>query len=87
VRDYVTRNPEILGEMATELDKRQAAEQQDHTATRPQKVISEMLMQSSARWCPTWLAIPSEVSLVEFFDYNCGYCRLALPTRGPVRQG
>src|SRR6185437_16970682 len=21
-----------------------------------------------------------DVSLVEFFDYNCGYCRLALPT-------
>ncbi|HEV7462308.1 MAG TPA: hypothetical protein VGN85_00105, partial [Methyloceanibacter sp.] len=36
VRDYLTKNPEILVEMTTELDKRQAAEQ----AAQQQKVIS-----------------------------------------------
>src|SRR5262249_39574518 len=37
VRDYLTKNPEILVEMTTELDKRQAAEQ----AAKQQKTISD----------------------------------------------
>jgi protein-disulfide isomerase len=80
-RDYLAKNPEILIEMATELDKRKAAEQQDQAATRQQKVIAEnadAIFRSSlshAAGNPH-----GDVSLVEFFDYNCGYCRLALPT-------
>ena len=58
VRDYLTRNPEILVEMATELDKRQAAKQQDHAATRPQKVISENADAIFRSPLSTWLAIP-----------------------------
>jgi protein-disulfide isomerase len=81
VRDYLTRNPEILVEMATELDKRQAAEQQDHTAPRPQKVISENADAIFRSPLSHVAGNPDgDVSLVEFFDYNCGYCRLALPT-------
>ena len=76
MRDYLTKNPEILVEMTTELDKRQAAEQ----AAQQQKTISEnanALFRSSASH--TAGNPDGDVSIVEFFDYNCGYCRKALP--------
>ena len=76
VRDYLTKNPEILVEMTNELDKRQEVEQ----AEQKQKVISE----SADKIFRSPLAFVGgnangDVSVVEFFDYNCPYCRKALP--------
>jgi protein-disulfide isomerase len=76
LRDYLTKNPEILVEMTTELDKRQAAEQ----TAQQKKAISdnaEALFRSPVAHVA---GNPSgDVSIVEFFDYNCGYCKRALP--------
>jgi protein-disulfide isomerase len=72
-RDYLTKNPGVLVEMATELDKRQAATQQ-------QDVISEnadALFRSPLS--PVAGNPNGDVSVVEFFDYNCPFCRRALP--------
>jgi protein-disulfide isomerase len=76
VRDYLTKNPEILVEMTTELDKRQAAEQ----AAQQQQVISENAEAHFRSPLANVAGNPSgDVSVVEFFDYNCPYCRRALP--------
>jgi len=76
LRDYLTKNPEILVEMTTELDKRQAAEQ----AAQQQKVISESAAALFRSPTSHVAGNPDgDVSVVEFFDYNCGYCRRALP--------
>ncbi|HSD93333.1 MAG TPA: DsbA family protein [Methyloceanibacter sp.] len=76
VQDYLIKNPEILVEMTTELDKRQQAEQAEQQVT----VISE---NSDAIFrSPLSYAAGNpdgDVSVVEFFDYNCGFCRRALP--------
>ena len=76
VHSYLTKNPEILVEMTNELDKRQAEEQ----AANQQKVISEnadALFRSPHAYVA---GNPNgDVSVVEFFDYNCGFCRRALP--------
>jgi len=76
VRDYLTKNPDILVEMTNELDKRQAAEQ----AEKQQKVIgdnAEAIFRSSLAHVA---GNPNgDVSVVEFFDYNCGFCKRALP--------
>jgi len=76
VHDYLNKNPEILVVMTTELDKRQAAEQ----TAQQQKVISdnaEALFRSPLAHVA---GNPNgDVTVVEFFDYNCGYCRRALP--------
>ncbi|HEU0018127.1 MAG TPA: DsbA family protein [Methyloceanibacter sp.] len=75
MRDYLTKNPEILVEMTTELDKRQAAQQ----AEQQQKTIAEnasALFRSTASH--TAGNPDGDVTVVEFFDYNCGYCRRAL---------
>lgn len=76
VHDYLTKNPEILVEMTTELDKRQQAEQ----ASQQEKVISEnadALFRSPMSYSA---GNPNgDVTVVEFFDYNCGFCKRALP--------
>lgn len=76
VHDYLTKNPEILVEMTTELDKRQQAEQ----AEQQQKVISEnaeAIFRSPLAYAAG--NPDGDVTVVEFFDYNCGFCRRALP--------
>ena len=76
MRDYLTKNPEILVEMTTELDKRQAAEQ----AAKQQKIISDNADAIFRSPLAFVAGNPDgDVSVVEFFDYNCGYCRRALP--------
>ncbi len=76
VHNYLTKNPEILVEMTGELDKRQQAEQ----AAQQEKVISdnaEAIFRSPLDYAG---GNPNgDVSVVEFFDYNCGFCRRALP--------
>jgi protein-disulfide isomerase len=76
VRNYLTKNPEILVEMTTELDKRQQEEQ----AAQQEKAISDnadALFRSDKSFSA---GNPNgDVTVVEFFDYNCGFCRRAMP--------
>jgi protein-disulfide isomerase len=76
LRDYLTKNPEILVEMTNELDKRQQAEE----TAKQQKTISENA-DKIFRSPDSFVAgnPDGDVSVVEFFDYNCAYCRRALP--------
>src|SRR6478736_1950208 len=76
MRDYLTNNPEILVEMTNELDKRQAAEQ----SVQQQKAISQNADAIFRSPVSHVAGNPNgDVSVVEFFDYNCPYCRRALP--------
>jgi len=76
VHDYLTKNPEILVEMTNELDKRQ----QEQQAEQQQKVISDNADAIFRSPLAYTAGNPNgDVSVVEFFDYNCGFCRRALP--------
>jgi len=76
VRDYLTKNPEVLVEMTNELDKRQQAEE----TAKQKKTIGENADKIFRSPDAFVAGNPNgDVSLVEFFDYNCGYCRRALP--------
>ncbi|MBX6426308.1 MAG: DsbA family protein [Variibacter sp.] len=76
VREYLIANPEVLQEAVAELEKRQVAAAQD----RRKSAIDahrEALFNSPHQ---VTLGNPrGDVTLVEFFDYNCGYCKRALP--------
>lgn len=76
VRDYLIRNPEILIEMSGELEKRQAAAQE--TAVRNAIAANAgSIYRSEADFT---VGNPNgDVTVVEFFDYNCSYCRRAMP--------
>ena len=76
VRNYLTENPEILVEMTTKLDKIQ----QEKQAADQVSAISEnsdALFRSTKAF---GAGNPDgDVTVVEFFDYNCGFCRRAMP--------
>jgi protein-disulfide isomerase len=76
VKDYLLKHPEVLQDAMSALDKKQqeadaakaSASIKDNNATlfnSPHQVV---------------LGNPQgTVQIVEFFDYNCGYCKRALP--------
>jgi len=76
VRNFLTKHPEILVEMTTELDTRQRDEQ----AAVQQKAIGE---NAEAIFRSPHAFVggnpDGDVTVVEFFDYNCGYCKRAMP--------
>jgi protein-disulfide isomerase len=76
IRNYLTKNPEILVEMTTELDQRQA-EQQEAQQAKAISENAEALFRSPLSY--TGGNPSGDVTVVEFFDYNCGFCKRALP--------
>jgi protein-disulfide isomerase len=74
VRDYLLANPEVIEEAITQLRKKREAE----TAAAQTKIIEEnraLIFESAHQMV---LGNPKgTVTLVEFFDYNCGYCKRA----------
>ncbi len=75
VRDYLISHPEVLQEAMVELEKRQtAAEAAKHQAAVRDHATA--LFSSSRQ---VVLGNPKgNVTFVEFFDYNCGYCKRAM---------
>ena len=75
IKDYLIKNPEVLRDALAELDKRQKAEE---TAAR-QKVVTDQAGKLFASNYQVVVGNPKgTATLVEFFDYNCGYCKKAL---------
>src|SRR5690606_26766808 len=75
VRDYLLKNPEVLTEVIAELEKRQAEAQRVAQAGALQETRDTLLNAPHSYVAGN----PSgDVTLVEFFDYNCGYCKRAL---------
>ncbi len=76
IKDYLLAHPEVMQDVMAELEKRQqAAEAEKHrTAVDENKAT---LFGSPHQ---VVLGNPQgSVTMVEFFDYNCGYCKRALP--------
>src|SRR5215216_5968421 len=75
VKDYLVAHPEVLQEVVAEIEKRQAATDAGRTKDALSK-HREALFNSSRQ---VTLGNPQgDVAFVEFFDYNCGYCKRAL---------
>jgi protein-disulfide isomerase len=75
VKEYLLSHPEILEEVSAELSKRQAAaEAEKHQAAV--KENADLIFNS-----PRGVVLNNhkgDVNFVEFFDYNCGYCKHAM---------
>ena len=75
VRNYLIAHPEVLEEAMAELNKRQtAAETAKHEASVAAN--AETIFNS-----PRGVVLGNkdgDVTFVEFFDYNCGYCKRAM---------
>ena len=75
VREYILANPEIVQEALVNLEeKRKADEAAARTAAVEQ--LGDVLHSSTRQ---VTLGNPdAPITVVEFFDYNCGYCKRAL---------
>jgi protein-disulfide isomerase len=75
IKEYLTNNPEILLEMQTALEAKMDKLQAERTATVIQSNAPEIFR-------PAFSGVvgnpKGDVPVVEFFDYNCGYCKRAL---------
>jgi protein-disulfide isomerase len=75
VKNYLIAHPEVLEEAMNELSKRQAAaESAKHEASVAQN--ADAIFNS-----PRGVVLGNkdgDVTFVEFFDYNCGYCKRAM---------
>ena len=84
VRDYLLKHPEVLEEAMGELSKRQAtADAEKHQASIAQN--SEAIFNS-----PRGVQLGNkdgDVTFVEFFDYNCGYCKRAMTDMLELMKG
>src|SRR5215831_21384680 len=75
VRSYLIAHPEVLEEAMNELNKRQAAEE----AAKHEAAIGQNA--DSIFNSPHGVVLGNkdgDVAFVEFFDYNCGYCKRAM---------
>src|SRR4029079_19711353 len=75
IKNYLVAHPEVLEEAMAELKKRQHA---DETS-----IHSASVTQNSQAICnsPRGVVLGNkdgDVTFVEFFDYNCGYCKRAM---------
>ena len=75
VRDYLLANPEILLEVQSALEAKMKAEQ----TAASQQAIADSADQIFHQTGDGFIGNPDgDVTIVEFFDYNCGYCKRAL---------
>lgn len=74
MRDYIVNHPEVLQEAMAEFEKRQQVAESEK-ARSAVKSNAETIFNS-----PRQVTVgdrQGDVTLVEFFDYNCGYCKQA----------
>lgn len=75
IKDYLVNHPEILVEASKELEKRQTSMQ----AENAKRVIMEQKTALFRAPLDFVAGNPKgDVTVIEFFDYNCGWCKKAI---------
>ncbi len=81
IKDYLLKNPEVMIDVQRILEAKQEAQRQESAA----KAVSE---NASSLYKNAGLPVAGDgkgdVTVVEFFDYNCGYCRKAVEPMGKL---
>lgn len=76
VRGYLLENPEVLMEVINELESKQASAQAQGDADLV-KANAAALFEDANSWVGG--NPDGSITMVEFVDYRCGYCRKARP--------
>ena len=75
VRDYLMKNPQIIFEAARSFQEQQQRQRDDEAKAQLMALSSEVFRDPAA---PVWGNPQGDVTVVEFFDYQCGYCKSVL---------
>ena len=75
IKDYLLNNPEIMLEVQAALESKMEKVQAEKTADALKSHAAEIFRPP---FSPVVGNAQGDVTIVEFFDYNCGYCKKAL---------
>jgi protein-disulfide isomerase len=78
VKEYFVKNPAVLQQGLVEVLKRQRDENDAKMADKSAIIKKNASVLFSSSRQVTLGNLEGDVTLVEFFDYNCGYCKRAL---------
>ena len=74
IERYIRAHPEVIVQSLQAMDAKREAEQKEHQkaalATRQQELLHDPASPVSGN-------LKGEITLVEFYDYRCGYCKKA----------
>ena len=76
VKEYLLENPEIIRDAVIKLQEKELAQEQE--SYRESIVSAKDLLENDPR-DPAIGPSDAKVTIVEFFDYNCGFCKRATP--------
>ncbi len=76
IKDYLVNNPDVLREAIVALDKHDKQTADDERQKAVSNQANELF---SSKFQATVGNPKGSATLVEFFDYNCHYCKGALP--------
>lgn len=74
IKDYLVKNPDVVVEALTEYQKKQQGDEQA-LFSKNFAEKKDAIFNSNA---PFVGPADADVTVVEFFDYNCGYCKKAV---------
>ena len=83
IKDYLVKNPEVMMEVQAALEVKMEKIQAEKMAVSLKENAKELFQSTTA---PMAGNPKGDVTVVEFFDYNCGYCKKALPDLASVMQ-
>ena len=81
VREYLLTNPSIIREAMQALDAQERSQKQEKIAETMRSFQKEIFHDPDS---PVLGNPKGDVSVVVFFDYNCGYCKSTLPALSEV---
>lgn len=76
VRRYLLKNPELLVEISAELERRRTETQEKNQA---KVLIDEKKSIFRSPYDYVLGNREGDITVIEYFDYNCGWCKRALP--------
>lgn len=72
IKEYLLKNPELIIEIQNALESKMAKEEEERT----KKIVSENAKEIYRHPNSPVAGNPNgDITVVEFFDYNCGYCK------------
>lgn len=76
IKDYLVKNPEVMIDVQNALDEKAQKEQESKLKTFMSENGKKIFRDPGA----SVAGDPNgDITIVEFFDYNCGYCKRGLP--------